>query len=199
MATQASPSNPNLDFQNTNRWSTRQLVTMALLCAISALLQFIQIPILPAAPFLTYDASLMAAMVGGFAYGPASGIVIGVIATVIHALITGDWVGALMNIVACVTFILPAALLYKKVHTIKGAIIGLAISVACVVLGSAFSNLTIGVWFWYGSADYIMPLMLPAVLPFNFIKALLNSALTMLVYKAISNMITPKKDQVKGK
>ena len=192
-------TNPTLEFQNTNRWSTKQMVTMALLCAISALLQFIQIPLLPAAPFLQYDASLMAAMVGGFAYGPVSGVVIGTIATVIHALITGDWVGALMNMVACLTFILPAALIYKKMHTMKGAVIGLAASVACVVLGSVFSNLTIGVWFWYGSVDYIMPLMLPAVLPFNFIKALLNSALTILVYKAISNMITPKKDQVKGR
>lgn len=57
--------------KNTNRWSTRQLVTMALMCAIAALFSFVQIPILPAAPFLTYDPSLMPAMVCGFAFGPA--------------------------------------------------------------------------------------------------------------------------------
>ena len=44
-----------------------------------------------------------------------------------------------------------------------------------------------------------MPLMLPAVVPFNLIKTVLNSALTLVVYKAISNLITPKKDQVKGR
>ena len=44
-----------------------------------------------------------------------------------------------------------------------------------------------------------MPLILPAVLPFNLIKTVLNSALTLLAYKAVSNLITPKKDQVKGR
>lgn len=194
-----SPANANLDFQNTNRWSTRQMVTMALMCAISALLQFVQIPLLPAAPFLCYDPSLMPAMVSGFAYGPASGVVIGILASVIHGLITGEWVGALMNSVACVAFVVPAALIYSKMRTLRGAIGGLIVSVACVVLAAIASNLTIGVWFWYGSADAIMPLMLPAVLPFNLIKAALNSVLTVIVYKAVSNMITPKKNQVKGR
>ena len=69
----------------------------------------------------------------------------------------------------------------------------------CAIIGAVATNLTIGVWFWYGSADVIMPLILPAVLPFNLIKTVLNSALTLLVYKAVSNLITPKKDQVKGR
>ena len=77
----------------------------------------------------------------------------------------------------------------------------LGLLAGCVVatIGAVAANLTIGVWFWYGSADVIMPLILPAVLPFNLIKTVLNSALTLLVYKAISNLITPKKDQVKGR
>ena len=35
--------------------------------------------------------------------------------------------------------------------------------------------------------------------PFNLIKTVLNSLLTLIVYKAISNLITPKKNQVKGR
>ena len=50
-----------------------------------------------------------------------------------------------------------------------------------------------------GSVDVIAPLMIPAVLPFNLIKTVLNSVLTLAVYKAVSNLITPKKDQVKGR
>ena len=60
----------NLEFTNTNKWDTRQLVTMALMCAIAALLSFIQIPLIPGVTFLTYDPSLMPAMVCGFAFGP---------------------------------------------------------------------------------------------------------------------------------
>ena len=54
-------------------------------------------------------------------------------------------------------------------------------------------------WFWYGSADVILPLMIPAVIPFNLLKTILNSVLTLVVYKAVSNLITPKKKQVKGR
>ena len=54
--------------KNTNKWSTRQLVTMALMCAVSALFSFVQIPLFPPAPFLTYDPSLVPAMVCGFVF-----------------------------------------------------------------------------------------------------------------------------------
>lgn len=195
MAEQSS----HIHFQNTNRWSTKQLVTMALMCAVSALFMFVQIPLIPAAPFLTYDPSLVPAMVSGFAYGPASGIAVGVLAIVIHALTTGDWVGALMNVVATIGFILPAALLYRKMRTYPGAICGLVFGIVLATALSVVSNLTIGVWFWYGSADVITPLIVPAVIPFNLAKTVLNSVLTLAVYKAISNLITPEKDQVSGR
>ena len=194
-----SEQQKTIQFQNTNKWETRQLVTMALMCAIASLASFIQIPLIPAAPFLTYDPSLMPAMVCGFAYGPGPGIAVGSMAAIIHGLIAGDWVGSLMNICAAVFFVLPAALVYRKMHTFKGAVLGLALGVLVATAGSIVSNLTIGVWFWYGSADVITPLLIPAVIPFNLLKTMLNSVLTMAVYKAISNLITPKKKQVKGR
>ena len=45
-------------FNNSNRWNTRQLVTMALMCAIASLFSFVQIPLIPGVSFLTYDPSL---------------------------------------------------------------------------------------------------------------------------------------------
>ena len=64
-------------FNNSNRWNTRQLVTMALMCAIASLFSFVQIPLIPGVSFLTYDPSLMPAMVCGFAFGPGAGIAVG--------------------------------------------------------------------------------------------------------------------------
>ena len=189
----------HVSFENTNRWDTKQLVTMALLCAIGAIFMFVQIPLLPAAPFLTYDPSLVPAMVCGFAYGAGPGVAVAAMAIVIHALMTGDWVGALMNVVATIGFVLPAALLYARRRDFKDAVIGLVLGVVASTVLSMLANLTIGVWFWYGSVDVIAPLMVPAVLPFNLIKAGLNSVLTLAVYKTISNLITPKKRQVKGR
>lgn len=184
--------------QNTNRWSTRQLVTMALMCAIAALFSFVQIPLIPGVPFLTYDPSLVPAMVCGFAFGPGAGFVVGAMAAVIHGLILGEWVGTLMNIMATLFFVVPAALIYRRMHTFKGGVLGLILGSLLAVAGAIFTNLTIGVWFWYGSVDAILPLILPALVPFNLVKTILNSVITMVVYKAVSNLITPKKNQVKG-
>lgn len=196
-----TPSNDaaKRQFANTNRWSTRQLATMALMCAVASLLSFVQIPLIPGVGFLTYDASLMPAMVCGFAFGPGAGIAVGSIAAIIHGMILGEWVGSLMNIVATVCFVLPASLAYAKNRTYKNAVIGLAASVLCATVGGIIANLTIGVAFWYGSPDVVMPLIVPALIPFNLAKGALNSALTLLVYKAVSNLITPAKKQVKGR
>ena len=63
-------STPNTPTKNTNAWSTKQLVTMALMCAIGVLLSFIEFPLLPGVTWLKFDASNMPAMVSGFAFGP---------------------------------------------------------------------------------------------------------------------------------
>ena len=176
----------HIHFENTNRWSTKQLVTMALMCAVSALLMFVQIPLIPAAAFLTYDPSLVPATVTGLAYGPGSGIAVGALAIVIHALTTGDWVGALMNLVATVCFVFPAAFIGRRVPSAGGRIAGLVAGVVLATAGSVVANLTIGVWFWYGTADAILPLMVPAVIPFNLAKTILNSILTFVVWSAVN-------------
>lgn len=194
-----SEQSKTVQFQNTNAWDTRQLVTMALMAAIGALLAFVQIPLIPGVTFLTYDPSFVPAMICGFAFGPGAGVAVGSIGVVIYGLIMGDWVGALMNVIMAVCYVLPAALIYRKFHTFKGAIAGFAVSCVTVLIGALIANLTVGVWFWYGSTDVIMPLLLPAVVPFNLAKAILNSMLTMVIYKAVSNLITPKKNQVKGR
>ena len=161
----------DLEFSNTNAWDTRQLVTMALMCAIAALLSFVQLPLIPGVTFLTYDPSLMPAMVCGFAFGPGAGIAVGAIAAVIHGLILGEWVGSLMNIVATLCFVWPAAAIYRRKRTFKSGIIGLLVGVLAATAGAVVSNLTIGVAFWYGSVDVILPMLLPAILPFNLVKA----------------------------
>ena len=97
---------------NSNVWSTRQLVTMALMCAIGTLLSFLEFPLLPGVTWLKFDASNMPAMVAGFAYGPAGGVAVGIVTAIIHGLLMADFTGALMNILVVTCFVLPAALIY---------------------------------------------------------------------------------------
>ncbi len=189
----------NYAFKNTNRWDTRQLVTMALMCAIGVILSFIEFPIFPAAPFLKYDASLVPAMVSGFVWGPGAGIVVGVAEAIIHGLMMGDFAGAVMNIIVTIAFVLPAAAIYRRRHTLKGAILALVVGVICHIAAAIVGNLIITP-LWMGvPVDVVIAMILPILLPFNLLKAVLNSILTLVVYKAISNLIKPTKEQTSGK
>ncbi|MBQ9690567.1 MAG: ECF transporter S component, partial [Eggerthellaceae bacterium] len=95
---------------NTNIYDTRQLVTMALMAALAAILSFVELPIFPMAPYLKYDPSLVPSMVTGFAYGAGPGVLVGIVAALIHGLITSNWIGAAINILVTIFFIAPAAL-----------------------------------------------------------------------------------------
>ena len=189
----------NQQFQNTNRWSTRQLVTMALMCAIAILLSFVEFPIFPAASFLKLDVSFVPSAVVGFAYGAGPGVLVGIVCAVAHGAISGNWVGALMNIIMSCAFILPAAAIYKRNRTFKGAVVGMVVAVVCLVAAAVVANLVIDPLFNGMPFDADAALVVPAIIPFNVIKGVVISVLTGLVYKSISNLITPAKDQVKGR
>lgn len=189
----------DLEFTNTNKWDTRQLVTMALLCAIAALLSFIQIPLIPGVTFLTYDPSLMPAMVCGFAFGPAAGLAVGYVGAIIHGILMADFSGAIMNILVVTGFILPAALVYRRSRTFKSGVIGLVLSAVAATVMAILGNLVITPM-WLGvPLDAVVAMILPILTPFNLAKAGINAVLTLIVYKSISNLITPKKKQVKGR
>ena len=194
-----SAQNRNVTLENTNRWSTKQLVTMALMCAIAILLSFIEFPLFPAASFLKLDISFVPSAVMGFAYGSGPGVLVGVACAVVHGIITGNWVGCLMNIIACCAFVIPASIIYKRNRTFKGAMIGLVVSIVCLVVAAIVANLAIDPTFYGIPFDVVKGLIVPAILPFNIIKGVVIAALTGIVYKSISNLITPAKDQVKGR
>lgn len=200
-ATMSQATAANVTIKNTNRWPDAPAghhgpyVRHSPRCRRS-----VRIPILPAAPFLTYDPSLMPAMVCGFAFGPGAGFAVGAVAAIIHSLMLGEWVGGLMNICATLFFVRPPPPSTPVSAHIRRPIIGLLVGCVVATIGAVAANLTIGVWFWYGSADVIMPLILPAVLPFNLIKTVLNSVLTLLVVQGHLQPRSPrKKDQIKGR
>lgn len=184
---------------NTNIWSTRQLVTMALMVAIGVILSFIEFPLLPGVTWLKFDASNMPAMVAGFAYGPGGGIAVGVLTAILHGLLMADFSGAVMNIIVVVFYVLPAALIYKYKHTFVGAIVALVVGTIFAVAGSVVGNLIITPG-WLGvPVDAVVAMIWPILVPFNLLKGIINSVLTLIIYKSISNLITPKKDQRKGR
>lgn len=193
------PANNAPQFQSTNRWSTKQLVTMALMGAIAILLSFIEFPIMPAASFLKLDIALVPAAVVGFAYGAGPGVLVGCVYAIAHAAIDGNWVGAIMNIIVALAFIWPASAIYQRKRSFQGAVIGMCISAVALIAAALVANLVIDPLFYGIPFEAVVALILPAILPFNIVKAVVVSLLTGVVYKSISNLITPAKDQVRGR
>lgn len=192
-------SSRNVPQKNTNIWSTKQLVTMALMCAIGVILSFIEFPLLPGVSWLKFDASNMPAMVVGFGFGPGAGVAVGIVIAIIHGLLLADFTGALMNILTVTCFVLPAALLYRWKRTYPIAIFGLVLSIIAAMIGGIVGNLIVTPMYLGVPFDAVVALIIPVLVPFNLVKGLINSVLTLIIYKSISNLITPKKDQVKGR
>ena len=174
---------------NTNKWSTRQLVTMALMTAIGVLLSFIEFPLLPGVTWLKFDASNMPAMVAGFAYGPGGGVAVGILTAILHGLLMADFSGAVMNIIVVLFYVLPAALIYKRMHTFAGAIIALVVGTLLAVVGAVLGNLVITPIYTGWPVSEVAAIIVPALLPFNLIKFVIHGVVTFLVYKPISNLL----------
>jgi riboflavin transporter FmnP len=174
-----------------NRSKIKKLTTMGILIAISIIFILVLRVPFPPAPFLVYEPGDVPILLGGFIYGPLAGIVMTVVVSAIQALtVSGDgWIGCIMHVFATSALVGIAALVYKKHKTIKRAIIGLicgSIAMAAIMIPM---NLIFYPLFANTPVDAVAKLIIPALLPFNLLKAGINSIITLLVYKSIGKFL----------
>lgn len=177
---------------------TKKLTTIAMLCAFAYVAAVVgRIPLVL---FLKYDSKDVIIVIGGFLFGPLTSITITVVVSVVQLFTTsatGIW-GCIMNIISSCAFSCPAAFLYKKKHTLSGAMLGLCCGWGCQVVVMMIWNYLIAPVYMNYPREMIMELLLSAFLPFNVIKGGLNAAITMLLYKPVvtalrrSNLIDSK-------
>ena len=167
--------------------SVKKLCVLAMLAAVSFIVaNTLYISIFPAAPFLKYEPKDVIITIGGFLYGPLASLLISVVVSLPEMLISGTGpIGGIMDILSTCSFACVAALLYKRRHTLAGAVSGLA-------LGSVLMVIAMLLWNWLVSPLYmgveravIESMLLPIFLPFNLLKTGLNSALVLFLYKPV--------------
>lgn len=172
---------------------TRLMVQMAVLIAISILLVYlIHFPIFPAAPFLEYDPADIPILIGTFMFGPLGGLFITAIAAILQGITVSaasGWIGILMHFFATGSFVLFAGLIYKRNRTKKGAIIALAVGSAVMVIVMVLWNIIMTPIFMGTPREAIYVMLIPIIIPFNFIKAGVNSILTFILYKSVSKVL----------
>ena len=181
----------------------KKMAVMAMLVALSiALVIPIHFPIFLPIAFMEYDPADIPILIGTFAYGPAAGLVLTVISSVIQGLTVSAHSGIMgiaMHIFATSTLVLTAGLIYKYRHTKRGAILSLVCGTLAMTCAMLVFNHFITPYFITpdirdtaavaANRAYVDTLLFPFIAPFNLIKAGINSLVTFLVYKTISRHI----------
>lgn len=166
---------------------TRTLVTLGVLASIAVLLSLVNWPLFPSAPHLRFETADVPVLIAGFAFGPGAGLMVTFIMAVLMAAITGldGAVGALMHFLSTGSLVLAASFVYRRYHTLGGAIAGLIAGTIAQTLVMPLVNLAI-IPLIYGFSRQQIVAMLPILFAFNAVKAGLSSILTFLVYKRVS-------------
>ena len=188
-------------------FTTANLTRMAILTALSAVLYLVlEIPVIP--PMYKLDFSNIPILLGTYAMGLQSGLVILVLKNLIHVVIRGlgttMGIGNLADIVTTAAYLLPAALLYHRNKTRKTAFLGMGLGTLCQTAAAVLINWLIMIPFYreafhmpmdtiIGFATKVLPFVQTeagfyflACAPFNLLKALIISLMTALMYKPLS-------------
>jgi len=201
-----------------NRTNIRKLLIIALLSTISIVLMLFDFPLFFAPNFYELDFSEIPVLVGAFAYGPLTGVIIEAVKILLNLMFTGSitmGVGELANFLIGISLVVPASVIYYRHKTKKRALIGLVVGTFTMVTVGALLNafvllpayaffmstpqytLTIADFVAAGAAvnplvNNVFSLIMFAVVPFNLFKGVLVSVVVLLIYKRVSMLIKAK-------
>ncbi len=142
--------------------------------------------------FLTFDVKDAVITIASFIYGPIAALVSSLLVALIEFItISGTGVyGFIMNFASSAAFSVTASLIYKHKRDFSGAIISIySASVIMLAVMMAMNVLVTPYYMTGGNVEAVVALIPKLLLPFNVAKALMNSAVVMLLYKPVSQAL----------
>lgn len=188
----------------------RRAAIVGVFSAIAAVLMYFELPLWFAPSFYELDFSEIPVMICAFAMGPTAGVAAELCKNLLKLVLKGTstaFVGDFANFVVGCSLVLPASILYYIKKSKKMAMAGLALgTLVMTVFGSAFNAFYLLPKFseLYGmpmeaiigmgsainpSIDSVWTLVFFAVVPFNILKGVIVSIVTILLYKHISPIL----------
>lgn len=203
-------SNTNTAAAAPAKTNVRKMVMIAMLGAISMILMWFEIPLWFAPPFYKIDLSEVPVMIGTFAMGPVAGVLIELIKVILKVITKGTttaFVGDIANFFIGCSLIVPAGMFYCRRKSKRTAMIGMTAGTVFMTVAGCFINAYIMLPV-YGKA-FGMPIealvamgsavnpaitglgtfVVLAVAPFNLLKGILVSVVTLLLYKYVSPVL----------
>ena len=190
--------------------STRSIAFISMFGAVAAVLMFLEFPLFFAPPFYKIDLSEIPVLICTFYLGPVAGVLCEFLKIVLKLLLKGTttaFVGDFANFAVGCSMVLPASIVYHIRKSKKSAILGLIIgTLIMTTFGSAFNAIYLLPKFsqLYGmpldaivamgtdvnaSITSVSTLVLFAVVPFNVLKGIVVSLVTLLLYKRVERLL----------
>jgi len=197
--------------KNRKKFSDTHYITYtAVLSAVAGVLMLFEIPLFFAPSFYKLDLSELPVLICTFYLGPVAGVVSELLKVMIKLVLKGTstaFVGDFANFAVGCSFVLPASIVYHSRPSRRTALLGLVVgTLIMTTFGSAFNALYLIPKFAQlfhtdlstivamgtkvnGAITSVSTLVLFAVVPFNLLKGVVVSLLTMLLYKRISPLL----------
>lgn len=171
--------------------NTRKLTTIAIMSALATILAItIHFPILPMVSFLEFEPKGVILAILGFVYGPLAVLASSCVCAVLEVLFLGGTIlDMLMNVIANCSFALIAALIYKRLHTQKGAYLALACGVVTVMVTMSIWNYIITPIYYGMPREAVASLLIPGIMPFNLIKYGVDALIVVYLYKPVVSLL----------
>lgn len=182
--------------------STNTMTKVAILSAISYILMFISLPIPGIFPdFLKIDISDVPAIFGGMSLGPVAGLIIVFIKNLFQAMTasTTAWIGEIANFLIGGSYVVILSLIYRHKKDIKGLLIGFILGTIAMIIVGCLTNYYMLLPFYakvmpmeaiISMGNIINPritdlgsFVIWMIAPFNLVKAVLISLITLPLYK----------------
>ena len=186
--------------------NTRKLTATAVLAAAAYLLAFLEFPVPLTPAFARMDLSDLPALIGAFAFGPVTGVMIELVKNLLGLMTSSTGgVGELANFLMGASYVFTAGMVYRHHKTKRMALAGgVAGSVAMGIMAAVTNYFILLPMFEQfmpleeiiaAFGEFIpfihtkMDVVLYNAFPFNVIKGLVITAVTMLVYKKLSPVL----------
>ena len=167
--------------------STKTITTLAMLSGIAYVVMLVS-KLLPSVNgFLDFDFKDVVICIGGFTFGPVAAAVMAIVVAFVEMITisTTGLIGFVMNVLATCGFCCTATFIYKKRHTMVGAVLGLGLGVVVLTVVMLLWNYFLTPIYQGLPREAVADMLVPIFLPFNLAKGGMNMAATLLLYKPV--------------
>lgn len=180
----------------------------AVLASVAIILMFMDFPVVFMPAFLKMDLSEIPAIIAAFSLGPLAGFWVMLVKNILHlANSQTAGIGELANFLVGSALVMTAGVIYRRHKSRKGAVCALAFGTLAMTLAAAALNYWVLIPLYQAVLNFpgeavvkmghvvnhriidLKTFILFAIIPFNLLKGLLVSLITMLIYQKVSHLL----------